>query len=120
MKIFSKPMFGMFAATLGALAMVALFHVTSWGREAGPVINVENTPVNRAAMPGTSFAPVIKRAAPSVVNIYSTRTVKVSPMRVPFQDNPLFRQFFGDQSPQDTQPSSRMVSAQSGGIASTR
>jgi len=98
MKTFARPFFGMFAATLGALAMVAVFHITSWGKDAGPVINVESTPVNREAVPATSFAPVIKKAAPSVVNIYSTRTVRIRPM------DPAFRRFFSDEMPQDEQP----------------
>ncbi len=41
-----------------------------------------------------SFAPVVKQAAPAVVNIYTKKVVKnVSPM---FSD-PFFRHFFGDQ-----------------------
>src|SRR5262245_53160421 len=39
-----------------------------------------------------SFAPVVQRAAPSVVNVYAARTV-VS--RNPFMDDPIFRRFFG-------------------------
>jgi serine protease Do len=101
MKSFSKAIFGVCAALLGALAMTVLFHVTSWGKDAGPVINVENTPVNRDASPATSFAPVIKKAAPSVVNIYSTRIVQERARRYPFINDPLFRQFFGDQLPDD-------------------
>src|SRR5579863_1319899 len=43
-----------------------------------------------------SFAPVVKKAAPAVVNVYSRRVVQT---RSPFFDDPMFRQFFGDQSP---------------------
>jgi serine protease Do len=41
-----------------------------------------------------SFAPVVKRAGPSVVNIYTKKVVRsrVSPLF----DDPFFRQFFGD------------------------
>ncbi len=42
----------------------------------------------------TSFAPVVKRVAPSVVTIHSSKTVRRTSMNSPF-DNPLFRQFFG-------------------------
>ena len=44
-----------------------------------------------------SFAPVVKAAAPAVVNIYATRTVqdRVSP----FADDPFFGQFFRDLAP---------------------
>lgn len=46
-----------------------------------------------------TFAPVIKRAAPAVVNIY-TRTVVRQRMISPFMADPFFREFFGDQLPQ--------------------
>jgi Do/DeqQ family serine protease len=39
-----------------------------------------------------SFASVVKRAAPAVVNVYAARTVEV---RNPMFEDPLFRRFFG-------------------------
>jgi Do/DeqQ family serine protease len=42
-----------------------------------------------------SFAPVVKKVAPAVVNIY-TRTVVEQPTS-PLQSDPFFRRFFGDQ-----------------------
>ena len=83
---------------VGALVMVAVFHLTSWGKDAGPAIKVETTPVNRDAKLGASFAPVVKKAAPSVVNIYSTHIVHIRPMRNPFLADPFFRQMFPDQT----------------------
>jgi len=41
-----------------------------------------------------SFAPVVAEAAPAVVNVYATRTVRSRPS--PFFDDPFFRRFFGD------------------------
>src|SRR5579871_3103559 len=38
-----------------------------------------------------SFAPVVKRVAPSVVNVYAARVVE----NVPMFDDPIFRRFFG-------------------------
>jgi len=43
-----------------------------------------------------SFAPVVKKAAPAVVNVYASRTEKVQ--RNPLFDDPVFQQFFGRQS----------------------
>jgi Do/DeqQ family serine protease len=43
-----------------------------------------------------SFAPIVKRVAPAVVNVYASRTV--APQTSPFFADPFFRQFFG--SPQ--------------------
>lgn len=43
-----------------------------------------------------SFAPVVKKAAPAVVNVYSRRVIQT---RSPFFDDPMFRRFFGEQTP---------------------
>ncbi len=42
-----------------------------------------------------SFAPLVKRVVPAVVNIYTTRTV-TRRYNHPFMDDPFFRQFFGE------------------------
>ena len=44
-----------------------------------------------------SFAPVVKKAAPAVVNIYTRRVVKTQSAS-PMFDDPFFKQFFGDNS----------------------
>jgi Do/DeqQ family serine protease len=54
------------------------------------------TPPASREMIRLSFAPVVKKVAPAVVNVYSRRTVQT---RSPFLDDPLFRRFFGDQAP---------------------
>jgi S1-C subfamily serine protease len=41
-----------------------------------------------------SFAPVVQKTAPSVVNVYGAR-VERRPQN-PFMDDPFFRRFFGD------------------------
>lgn len=43
------------------------------------------------------FAPLVKQAAPAVVNIYAKRIV--AERSSPFQNDPFFRQFFGDVGP---------------------
>jgi Do/DeqQ family serine protease len=45
-----------------------------------------------AAQIQLSYAPVVKRVAPAVVNVYAARVVE---NRNPFMNDPLFRQFFG-------------------------
>jgi Do/DeqQ family serine protease len=40
-----------------------------------------------------SYAPVVQRAAPAVVNVYAARAVTTT--RNPFLDDPIFRRFFG-------------------------
>ena len=53
------------------------------------------SPASRETM-RLSFAPIVKRAAPAVVNVYSRRVVKA---RSPLSDDPFFRRFFGEDSP---------------------
>ncbi len=61
--------------------------------------NAEQT--NQTAPPnGTavvSYSSVVKRAAPAVVTVQSSRRVR-APQQYPFADDPRFREFFGDRS----------------------
>ena len=62
-------------------------------------------------------APVVKKAAPSVVNIYSTHIIHMRPFRNPFFDDPLFRQFFGDQfGPNDNREITRREQSLGSGV----
>ena len=47
----------------------------------------------------TTFAPIVEEVAPSVVTVFTTRTVSRGLTTFPFGDDTL-RQFFGGQSPQ--------------------
>ncbi|MET0547351.1 MAG: trypsin-like peptidase domain-containing protein, partial [Caulobacterales bacterium] len=59
--------------------------------------DVKQVPVSRQDAQ-LSFAPVVKKAAPAVVNVYSKKTIKTAAYRSPFADDPIFRRFFGDQA----------------------
>ncbi|HEV8014662.1 MAG TPA: DegQ family serine endoprotease [Stellaceae bacterium] len=61
-----------------------------------PGLAQNRTPPTSRELIHLSFAPVVKKVAPAVVNVYSRRTVQT---RSPFLDDPLFRRFFGDQAP---------------------
>nr|WP_321482765.1 DegQ family serine endoprotease [uncultured Cohaesibacter sp.] len=54
---------------------------------------VERVPANKAEMQ-LSFSPLVKEAAPAVVNVYATRKV-VTRSRSPFFNDPFFERFFG-------------------------
>ena len=45
-----------------------------------------------------SFAPIVRKVAPAVVNIYTKRVVQERSAS-PFFDDPIFRRFFGDSTP---------------------
>lgn len=92
------PIVSFLSVMAGILTVVAMPCLISWGKDAPPLpeIKVQTTPVNRDVKLGVSFAPVVKEAAPSVVNIYSTHIVHMRSFPNPLFDDPFFRQFFGD------------------------
>jgi serine protease Do len=116
MRHYYRPLVGFLSGIAGALVVAGLFLLTSRARETEPAIQVENTPVNRDAKLGASFAPVVKRAAPSVVNIYSTHIVHIRPMRIPIFVDPLFRQLFNNQFPNDGRERTRREQSLGSGI----
>src|SRR6185436_8480656 len=84
-----------------------------------PKLNVQEAPINRDQKFGLSFAPVVKKVAPSVVNIYSSMTIKERPMANPFTEDPFFRRFFGDdfgQQQQQAQPRERKAQSLGSGV----
>jgi serine protease Do len=96
MKSLPKPVVGIFAALMGAAGMVCLFYFTAWAMDPAPAITVDKTPVVRDAKAVTSYAPIVKKAAPSVINIFSTHIIHERLYRNPMFNDPFFRQFFGD------------------------
>jgi len=62
-------------------------------------IVVNQEPVKRDAPFTTSFSSIVKKTAPSVVNIKTTTTIKINNRRLSPLNDPLFRRFFGDQLP---------------------
>jgi len=60
-----------------------------------PRLDVQNCAVNRDKPQPASFAPVVRKVSPSVVNIYTAKTVRENPAISPLFDDPFFRQFFG-------------------------
>lgn len=61
-----------------------------------------------------SFAPVVKKVTPAVVNIYAARLVR-NPVPSPLLNDPFFRHFFGDSSP-FSPPDGRIQSALGSGV----
>ena len=95
--------FGVVLCLMGAL-------VGSGG--AGPATAAERQVPENAPQMQLSFAPIVKRVAPAVVNVYATRMIRqsVSPL---FAD-PFFRQLFGD--PFGGSPSTRRESSLGSGV----
>jgi len=61
-------------------------------------VMVNDASLKREMLPATSFAPMVKKVAPSVVNVFSTKKMQTGTWQEwrPFFDDPLFRRFFGE------------------------
>ena len=111
-----NPVFSLFAVVTVAAGILSVSHLTSWGKDGQPVFTVSATPINRDAHAGTSYAPIVKKVAPSVVNIYSTRFVKERPMQNPLMNDPFFRQFFGNPPQGDDRERTRKEQSLGSGV----
>ncbi|PKR91168.1 serine protease [Pleomorphomonas diazotrophica] len=67
------------------------------GASLGAAVAEERAVPASQAQVKLSFAPVAKVAGPAVVNVYSSKTIKVASS--PLMDDPFFRQFFGGDMP---------------------
>jgi serine protease Do len=76
-------------------AFSRLTHATE-AKGAAVRLEVDDTPVQRDGKAITTFAPVVKHVAPSVVKVFTT--TKMKNQRMPWLfDDPLFRRFFQDE-----------------------
>src|SRR5215469_13384015 len=78
-------------------------------------LNVDERTINRDVRAPISFAPVIKKVSPSVVNIYSTMTIHDRPSQNPFTSDPFLRRFF-DFGPMQPQPRDRKTQGLGSGV----
>ena len=79
---------------LTRVVMAALALAGGAGLAADPVTAQRREPPPTREAAQFSFAPIVKKAAPAVVNVYVR--ARVSTFVSPFADDPLFRRFFGD------------------------
>lgn len=82
----TKRAFGIIFATLAVAAVLAAVGAAEAQQR-------RTVPPSREAAQ-YSFAPIVKTAAPAVVNVYVRSRVQT--FQSPFADDPLFRRFFGD------------------------
>lgn len=84
---------GSSVAALAVLAMLGPVAAQSPAAPApiAPAGSAERVPASDAEVK-LSFAPIVRKSAPAVVNVYAARQV---PVRTPFAGDPFFEQFFG-------------------------
>ena len=83
------------------------FHLASTsGPSSSSAGNATTSNPPPSMMPVASYADIVAKSAPAVVTIHSTLRVR-QPQQYPFMDDPFFRQFFGDRTPQQGPPQAR-------------
>ncbi|MDQ8697530.1 Do family serine endopeptidase [Hyphomicrobium sp. LHD-15] len=98
------------AGALGILAATAFHGAATAQRADEPAPRAREVPPSREVAQ-YSFSPIVRRAAPAVVNVYVQRRVQT--FSSPFANDPFFRQFFGDAF---GQPSERIQSSLGSGV----
>ncbi|HRY47699.1 MAG TPA: DegQ family serine endoprotease [Candidatus Paceibacterota bacterium] len=85
-------------------------------------VQVETSPPARGNTAVHSYAPVIQKTAPGVVNIFTSRVVKADPRRsMPFWGgDPMFRYFFGPEDNNPSQPRARKERSLGSGVIMTK
>jgi serine protease Do len=79
-----------------ALAAVCAGSLLVWAKdtERPPMeLQTDNTSINRDDAVRVSYSSIVKKAAPSVVYVFSTKRVRMP--QVPFLNDPVWRRFFG-------------------------
>jgi serine protease DegQ len=74
----------------------------------GGVVTIRESPPESEPRKISSLSDAAKRAMPAVVNVYTTKEVKIQ--RHPFMDDPVFRHFFGERFDAETRRSTNLGS----------
>ncbi len=105
-----------FAEVSLLLALAAGGLVSSVCAAQPPKLNIDEASVLREGARGISFAPVVKKVSSSVVNIYTTKTVRADPRLYRLFEDPVFRKFFGDTYGLDQVPRERREQSLGSGV----
>ena len=95
------------------IAVAVLFVVSTFRPEwlpsrASSIAVVQSASPASGAVRMASYSDAVRRATPSVVNIFTSKEIRAE--RHPLLDDPIFRRFFGDQAPDETQRASSLGS----------
>lgn len=94
--------------SLAALFVIKLFYPALLDNQDKTIV-INQTESTSAATSPSSYSTAAKKAMPSVVNIFTSKKITASPNQQ-FLDDPLFRQFFGDQFDDQPQPENSLGS----------
>ena len=81
-------------AAVAALLGAAVWAADKTETRAAPKFSLDAKPINRDATERVSYSSVVKKTAPSVVSVFSTKKVRAQNNN-PIFDDPTFRRYFG-------------------------
>src|ERR1700738_2257285 len=94
-------------ASINLLLLAGELAVSSARAATPPKTNIDDTPLPRDNPPTTSYAPVVKKVSPSVVNIYTSKILRF---------DPAFREYLREMYGDDRVPRERREHALGSGI----
>jgi len=123
MKYLRMSLAGLTGAIVGGILVFSAFDGVTQEKASAkknevPKFIIQEKSIQRTGPNSLTFAPVVKKVAPSVVSVYSTKTVKVNARRNPLFDNPMFREFFGEQEQQQQPNGNRSRKYEETGLGS--
>lgn len=87
-----------FVRTCFILGLIFAINSGSWSYTYAGESRISQKSINILTETGEAMAEVAEAVKPTIVNISTTRTVKIQAGQNPFLEDPFFRRFFGDQS----------------------
>lgn len=119
----STAILTLIAASIGG-GLVAALAVATRSNSPAYVTARADTNTQRVSQLSNSFADIIEKASPAVVNISSTRIIKASEQQegeegggsTPFMSDPFFRQFFGGNGRGNARPHAERQSGLGSGV----
>jgi len=99
MKI-KNPLFKRGLIWAALLTLLSATYLSVWAgentKERDPlVLKTDSTPLDRDETLRVSYSSVVKKTSPSVVFVFSSKTVKMDSRMAPYLNDPRFRRFFG-------------------------
>lgn len=116
-KVFRRPAWTYLIGTI--IGLVIFFQFAPATVANTQTSRISKDSIDLLTRTGRAMAEVTSAVKPTIVNISTTRTVKVAEGRDPFMDDPFFKRFFGDNFHQKQPKEQKAVGLGSGVIVSS-
>jgi serine protease Do len=105
-----------FIRTLLILGLIFPFSLGAWSYTYASDPKISQQSIDILTKIGNAMAEIAEAVKPTIVNISTTRTIKIQEGASPFFEDPFFRRFFGDQFRQFRMPKERKAASLGSGV----